>query len=134
MPATTPRRKPAALLSEGLRNRLPWPHSCISAKTRRVRNVITSTATVAVSHQDSVADMTAPHQNSARGTSVVTTWVIPVISSDLPYRPIIACLYCLTRSIDDSMETPFATKLVSMERQPGESSRAAPEIMGPEQT
>ena len=44
MPETTPRRKPNARLSHWVRNKLPWPHSCISAKTRKVNKLISNTA------------------------------------------------------------------------------------------
>ena len=48
MPDRTPKRKPNARLSQSERNKLPWPQSCISTKTRSRKRLISS-VTAAVS-------------------------------------------------------------------------------------
>ena len=91
-------------LSRWLRNRLPCPHSCISAKTRRVNNVISGTA-AAATHGKAEAQKTATDQSSMRGSNVVRTCVNPLMFSDLPNRLIITRLCCLMKSIDNVMGT-----------------------------
>ncbi len=48
MPHTTPKMNPNALLSRAVRNKLPWPQSCISKKAR-ITNRLIGKVTAAVS-------------------------------------------------------------------------------------
>ena len=49
---------------------------------------------------------TAAHQRSAKGTRVVKTCANPLLSSDLPYRPIMAHFCCIKQSLDSSTILP----------------------------
>ena len=103
MPETTPNRKPNARLSRWVRNKLPWPHSCISAKTRKVNKLISNTAAT-VSQRETSTLNTATHQRSARDANVVRTCVNPLTLSDWACRRMMARFCSFMRPIDDTIE------------------------------
>src|ERR1700731_3313410 len=101
MPEPTPRRKPNARLSHWVRNKLPWPHSCISAKTRKVNKLISNTAAT-VSQWETWTLNRATHQRSARDANVVRTCVNALTLSAWVCRRMMACFCSFMRSIDDT--------------------------------
>src|SRR6185437_9451804 len=107
MPDRTPRRNPTVRLSRRLRNKLPWPHSCIRPKTRTVNRMMGSNGTTA-SQGDTPAHLIAAHQRSVKGTKVAKTCFNPLMSSDLVYRPIMARFWRLKQSFD-TIETPLGS-------------------------
>src|SRR5258708_25729960 len=103
MPETTPKTNPNARLSHWVRNTLRWPHSCISAKTRKLNKKIRNTA-AAVSQRETSTLNTASHQMSARHTNVVRTCVNHLTSSARACRRTMVRLCSLMQRIDDTME------------------------------
>src|ERR1700730_17242236 len=102
MPEPTPRRKPNARLSHWVRNKLPWPHSCISAKTRKVNKLISNTAAT-VSQWDTSTVNPATHQRNARDANVVRTCVNPLTLSAWVCRRMMARFCSFMSRIDDTI-------------------------------
>src|ERR1700676_1217849 len=102
MPETTPRRKPNARLSRWVRNKLPWPHSCISAKARNVNKLISNTGAT-VSQGETSTLNTSTHQRSARYAKVVKTCVNPLTLSDWACPRMMARFCSFMWRIDDTI-------------------------------
>ena len=73
MPVTTPKTKPKKRLRRPLRNRLPWPHSCIKTNARSTNRLIRTTMP-AVSQREYSALRAAAYHSAASGNSVVATY------------------------------------------------------------
>src|SRR5271156_2753453 len=119
MPETTPSRKPNARLGQWVRNRLPCPHSCISAKARKVNKLISNTA-AAVSHQETWTLSRAAHQSSANGANVVRTCVNALALSACACRLIMSLFCSFMRRIDDNTIKHLGFQFSLVRRRGGE--------------
>src|SRR6267143_3495685 len=102
MQETTPNKKPNKRLSCWLRNKLPWPHSCISAKARNVNRLISNTAGT-VSQGETSTLNAATHQRSARDAKLVKTCVNPFTLSDWACPRMMARFCSFMWRIDDTI-------------------------------
>src|SRR5262245_49041079 len=102
MPEMTPRRNPNALLSRCVRNKLPWPHSCISVNTRK-ENKLISNAAATVSQRETATLDTAAHQRAARNAKVDRTWANPLILLAWACRRMMVRFCSFIRQTDDTI-------------------------------